>query len=175
MNFKIILRDGNSYSLGEKIGWELRDKWEQAKRPFPVRIDDDTILSSQIVSIKRETLTEADYNAPTIDEQKRLEAKDRCRGQYSIQNEINHYALRLGSKVSEFNPGGVKWSKLIQDLDWRDMIRELLLKKPDRIWCDYKTNTCNCDAEWLSHKQRHHKFVEKIYTPQKARLPYKDK
>lgn len=73
-----------------------------------------------------------------------LEAGNRCRGQYSIQNAINKIAMGQGSK----------WGKLIGNKKWRAEQYKQLLALPDRKWCDYKTGTCNCDAEFVaSHPQ----------------------
>lgn len=92
---------------------------------------------------------------PSNDLWDRLQAKKRCRGQYSIQKEINHMAKKLSGRASEDNPDGVHWNVLIRDKDWREMMRQKLLEEGGK-WCDYKSGACACEADYLSAKARHH-------------------
>lgn len=92
---------------------------------------------------------------PNNDLWERLQAKSSCRGQYSIQMEINLLAKKHGSSVSDDNPDGAHWNKLIRDKDWREMMRQKLLEEGGK-WCDYKAGTCACESGYLSSKPRHH-------------------
>ena len=146
MSYIITLRDGTAHKLDDIDGASLRDQWESAKRPFPVRIGEDSVLSSQIVSIAKEHLTQADWlTSDVIAESKRIEAKDHCRGEYSIQLEVNRIA---------HDEGGKDWKKLITDKAWREQAR-LRLREMNSQWCDYKANECVCEAEYLSDQPRH--------------------
>ena len=78
-------------------------------------------------------------DAMTDENTKRMEAAKRCRGQYSIQNEINKIAKGEGAT----------WGKLIQDKKWREETRQKLLQTQAE-WCDYKTSSCACEKDFLS-------------------------
>lgn len=71
---------------------------------------------------------------------RQIEAKNRCRGQYSIQLEINNIAKAEGKG----------WGKLITDKRWREKTRQKLLKTGTDQWCDYKSGECACEDSYLS-------------------------
>ena len=160
MSYIVKLRDGTSYKLSDEDGTSLREHWESAKHPFPAELGEGTVLSTQIISIMREQKTEADWVPTNIDESRWVEASNRCRGEYSIQSEINNIARFEGGKVSELNPRGLKWQKLIKSTKWREMVR-LRLRTQGQRWCDYRANECSCEAEYLSTRQRHPSWAEK--------------
>ncbi len=64
---------------------------------------------------------------------KQLQASKPCRGQFSIQKEINDLAKKYPD-----------WAKRINDKNWREAAYQKLLTT-DKQWCDYKTNTCSCN------------------------------
>ncbi|HVB24098.1 MAG TPA: hypothetical protein VNG51_19325 [Ktedonobacteraceae bacterium] len=155
MSYIVTLRDGTTHRLDNENGLSLRDTWESAKHPFPARLGDGSVLSSQIVSIAKEQLTQPDWlTSEVIQESKRIEAKDHCRGQYSIQKQINDIAHDEGGHVTGPNPEGLKWSKLIQDTAWREKVRSQL-RGMNNQWCDYRAGECACESEYLSDKARH--------------------
>lgn len=142
VTYTVTVRGGAVYTLNEANGSSLQSAIELAKKPFPVRIEDDMVLSSQIVSITKNKKTQLDLpDEPALAER----AYTRCRGQYSIQCEINNIAK------SE-HPHD--WSKYIKDDEWRDQIRARLLESTYE-WCDYKPGKCICEAGYLSSKSRH--------------------
>lgn len=65
-----------------------------------------------------------------------------CRGQYSIRLEINNIAK-----------GERNWGKLIQNKAWREQVRKQLLESSEQ-WCDYKTNRCACEENYVSYVSR---------------------
>jgi hypothetical protein len=68
-----------------------------------------------------------------------------CRGQYSVQREVNRIAR---------DEGGREWGKLIQGQIWRDTIRQQLLQTGGG-WCDYKTGKCACEIDYAPRPGQH--------------------
>jgi hypothetical protein len=114
------------------------------------------IQANMVKMVKPGGMTEADI--PNF-EQKALEAGTRCRGEYSIQCEINNIAQAESKTVSDLNPQGLKWQKLIVDKTWREQVRQQLRAQQPEGWCDYKAGECACEGEYLSTKPRHVGFV----------------
>lgn len=64
----------------------------------------------------------------------RTYSKDVCRGQYSIQKEINSLA----------RASGADWPKKIRSEKWREAVRKKLRASTSE-WCDYREQICSCD------------------------------
>lgn len=116
-----------------------------------VHIGRSSVSRSLIAGIFEGGLTQADV--PNF-EQREIDAGKRCRGQYSIQLEINNIAHTEGGAVSDLNPKGVKWSKLIKDKAWREMVRQQL-RATGQQWCDYRADECACEPGYKSGEPRH--------------------
>ncbi len=71
----------------------------------------------------------------------RLYSENYCKGQYSIQHEINN--LARSSRED--------WSKRITSQKWRQSVR-LKLQTQTNEWCDYKANTCYCEPDYIANK-----------------------
>lgn len=143
-NYTITTWDDAVYTLDNVNAEKLIDAWTEADKPFPVDIGGAAFSSSSIKSITPNHVTEADLPKAN-DKLKQLQAGKRCRGQYSIQAEINKAAKELGGK---------DWAKLIQNKAWREKIRNQLRTTP-ADWCDYKAGECACESDFLSYKARH--------------------
>lgn len=137
--YAVTTFDNNEYSIDEEDAKDLIEAWKGSERSFPVDLGSATISSGSIKSITPRRVTEADVPPQIIEGQKRVEAGTRCRGQYSIQNEINKIA-----KASDAD-----WGKKIKSKEWRAKVRERLLET-EADWCDYKTGTCHCEPEFIS-------------------------
>jgi hypothetical protein len=85
----------------------------------------------------------------------RDEAMRRCRGQYSIQWEIALIAHSESGKVSDINPKGLKWQKLITDKRWKETVRQKLRAQQPTGWCDWKAGECACEPGYMSAFPRH--------------------
>ncbi len=106
-------------------------------------------------AILRGGTTEADLPPDIAEAEKLLEAKDRCRGQYSIHWQIAMIAHDVSGEKSDANPEGKKWPKLVRDKAWKEMTRQRLRTMQQEGWCDYKAGECACDSEYLSDGPRH--------------------
>jgi hypothetical protein len=145
MSYTITIRGGETYSLDDTDGFDLKVKWLEAKKPFPIELDDDTLMSSQIVKITKNRATEADaIQIPDFDAPVLLQG-NRCRGQYSIQREINRIAK---------DEGGRDWAKLVKDKSWRANTRKTL-RGTGALWCDYIAGECACDHDFKPVYGRH--------------------
>ncbi len=129
MSYSIKLRDNSVYTLEDIDGESLKNALITSNKPFMVELNNDTVLSSQIISIKKNAVSEPEIN--TYDQ---LPIGKKCRGQYSIQNEINNIARAENDK----------WQELIINKNWRDEVRLKLWSLNDE-WCDYGKGTCFCE------------------------------
>ncbi len=129
MSYTVKLRDGAIYSLTDTDAQSLKNTLANSKTSFMAELGNDTILSSQIVSIKKNSVTE-----PDLDNYPELPSGGICRGQYSIQREINNIAQAEGKH----------WPTLIIDKRWRESVRDNLWTLNNE-WCDYIKGTCFCE------------------------------
>jgi len=137
--------DNREYNIDSEDAMKLIEAWKDAERPFPVDLGGEAINSASIKTIEPRAVSELD--TPELfrrqdEATKRLEAGTRCRGQYSIQKEINDIARQ---------EGGRKWAKLIRDNKWREKTR-LKLGETPAYWCDYRAGECACEADYISYK-----------------------
>lgn len=139
--YTVKLRDGTLYALNEANGFDLKLKWLEADKPFPVELDDDCMMSSQIVKISKNKVTASDV--PPVSPQRQLVGR-KCKAKHSIQREINRFAESISGKESEHNPDRLNWLKLVGDKDWREMMYKEL-RKSGALWCDDRTGECACE------------------------------
>ena len=144
-NYTIATYDERTFTIDEKNGLALIDKWTNAPKAFPVNLGSEAISSGLIKSITPNQLPEADRPTSWLDDAKAIAAGKQCRGQYSIQLEINRIARHEYPN---------EWATKIQDKAWREEIRRTLLATTDQ-WCDHKTGTCSCDPNFKSTFKRH--------------------
>ncbi len=113
-------------TLDNLKGEKLKELWfNENKRNLPVEIEGNAYLICDIKSIIKIPYYE-NYNDNQIEDNK-------CRGQYSIQNEINHIAKEHKD-----------WAKKIQNKKWREDTRQFLWTLSQE-WCDFKKGVCNCE------------------------------
>lgn len=144
MSYQITFKDRSSITVSNERGEKIKELRFDGKKDTPIDIDGNLYLVGSISKV--EQVADPVIANPWANEKQLPLTTKPCRAQYSIQQTINRLAVKFGGHQSEYNPEGVKWSKLISDSDWRDMMRQVLLKKaPDAKWCDYKAGKCACD------------------------------
>lgn len=149
MSYKVSFRDKTSTTITTEDGDNLKLLLLAKNHPPNIEINGELYRASEIISVKQAVSTQDIIPEDIIDPNKRLAAKSRCRGQYSIQHEIN--------KIAHSNDN---WGKLVRDKKWREDIRSKLLEQTDQ-WCDSRTGSCACEEDFLSAKKRHQ--VGKIF------------
>jgi len=138
MSYSLVLKKtGEVIGLDDDEGASLVETWEQAKKPFVVRVGNDSFMSNEISRI---TKNKDDWLTSDIIERadRQLSYGSKCRGRYSIQNQVN---LIIRSDYPH------DWAKKIQDKGFREQIRAALLKSQPDGWCDYKAGTCFCNSQ----------------------------
>lgn len=149
------LKDGTEININSTEAKTIQDSLDDDDVKY-IHLGNQSFDKKMFGMILQGGLTQPDWTtSEVIQISKRLEAKDRCRGQYSINKQINEIAHHEGGQTTDLNPEGVKWTALIQDRDWREMVRQQLRLATDQ-WCDNQAGECACEAEYLSNKQRHH-------------------
>lgn len=141
MSYQISFRgrDEQSIIVDNEKGIKVKELW-MSGRSVPFEVNGNAYST---VSIKKIEQVADPKKVDWMDDRiLSAEAKKTCRGQYSIQNEINKIAKE---------EGGAKWAKLISDKKWREQTRMILRQTSDE-WCDYRENECYCDSEFLSKK-----------------------
>lgn len=144
MSYKVSFRDKTSTTINTEDGENLKALLLTKNHPPNIEINDELYRASEIISVKQAVRTQDNTYEDILDAKRQIEAKDRCRGQQSIQLEINNIA----------NSYGYEWRDLIRNKRWREQVRNQLIEKSDH-WCDYKTGSCVCEPEFISFKTRH--------------------
>lgn len=122
------LMDKTEIQLSDREAQAVEKMVEQGKE-F-IKIGTTLIKRSQIAQITPGGIVNAD-----IFEKPALPAGPKCRGQFSIQNEIN-------KMIKSDYPRD--WAKRIRDKKFREELRQSLRQQAGVLWCDYKTEECAC-------------------------------
>lgn len=136
MRYLAKFRDKTEVSLTQEQGEKLQQVMMSAKPPTVLDVDGKVTRFSEILSVEKDY----DYREPILQqpttwaETLQLVGGKHCRGQKSIQNEINNIAKSEGDG----------WQQRIQDKEWREATR-LELRKLKDDWCDYKEDQCSCE------------------------------
>lgn len=143
MSYEIHFQDKTSVVVPTEKGEYLKEKLLASKQVMNLEINGELYRSNQITSIKH-----AADPRPVADESHQIagpaprpgEAGSGCRGERSIQNEINQI-------IKAEYPGS--WAKRIGRPKVREAIRQKLREK-DPNWCDSKAGTCVCNNAQLT-------------------------
>jgi hypothetical protein len=119
VSYTITLRNKQVYTLSDQKAESLKELWATSKQSFVMELNGDTYKSSEIVSITKNKPTEADI--PNFDNPPLPQGK-MCRGEYSIQKEINNIARHD-------HPND--WPKYIKNKHWREQMRLQLREMTD--------------------------------------------
>lgn len=128
---KFRTRDQASVSIDNEKGEKLKALWfDENQRNTPVEIANNAYVIGDIKAIVHIA------DPPIVDPfQTRLPEGKQCRGEFSIQNEINKV-------IKDEYPG--KWAKKIADKPYRESIRKKLRSQKGVMWCDAKAQECAC-------------------------------
>jgi hypothetical protein len=126
---KVKLFDGNELLINERQADALEQSLSDSNDGY-VKINGNMVKKTAISSVMKGSFYDsdiADYSKPAIPSGKV------CRGEFSIQNEINNIAKASGQG----------WAKRVMDKTWREKTR-LKLRASTEEWCDAKAGTCHC-------------------------------
>ena len=135
MSYTVKFRDKTEIMLSTQRGEKLKAILTQAKPPTMVEIEDKLTRVAEILSVDKVYEPEARVHQPANwGEVLELTGGKRCRGQQSIQNEINNIAKGEGDG----------WQQRIRDKKWREATRLTLREANPDGWCDYREEECSC-------------------------------
>lgn len=135
MSYVVKFRDKTEIMLSTERGEKLKALLMQPKPPTMVEIEDKLTRVAEILSVERAYEPELTVHQPANwGEVMQLVGGKQCKGQHSIQNEINNIAKADGDG----------WQQRIQDKEWREATRLELRKARPEGWCDYKEEECAC-------------------------------
>lgn len=126
-------RDAKSVGLDDDNAQSLMRRLADATKPFMVVLGEDMVSSTEIKSLSKNVVTEADVPKAWANENRQLIAGKVCKAEYSIQKEINRIAM-----------GQKDWPKKIKSEKWREAVRKKLWEST-KEWCDYREQICSCD------------------------------
>lgn len=137
MSYRIVVRGRADITVSDARGDLLKSLKLAVNPPKNVEINEDMYQLSQIMSIIH---IPGQEHVPLADRQQSnlLENAKRCRGQYSIQKEIN-------DMLKAERPDS--WAKLIGDSTTRQKLYDQLRAQKGVTWCDYKKKECHCDQK----------------------------
>jgi hypothetical protein len=147
MSYTIRLFDKTEIVVSNAQAMALNKSLASGSDGF-VTVNGSTIKKSAIASVTPGGQTQADQPGPAFGGT--IAVGLQCRGQYSIQREIN--------RIASDRPD---WSKLIRDLSWREKTRTELLRASND-WCDYKTGACRCGPTYRSTEAKHRNVANRI-------------
>lgn len=132
MSYQISFKGFNtpSITVSDDRGKKVKDLWFGGQKNTPIDIDGNAYLVGDIKRIE--------HVADPQPSRLALPEPDKCKGQFSIQREINNLIKDQYPK---------DWAKRIQSTKFREEIRKKLREQPGVLWCDYKANECVCDKE----------------------------
>ncbi len=136
MKYLVKFRDKTEEQITEEQADKLKAAMMSSKPPTHGTVGDRYTRISEIVTI----LPDYDYKEPREESPKDWQAVREliggkaCRGQHSIQNEINQIAKGEGDG----------WQQRIQDTEWREATRLSLREANAEGWCDAKADECAC-------------------------------
>lgn len=139
MRMVLKLKDKTEYSITENEAEKITEMLTQ-KLDW-IKLGAEMISRTMVAGIFEDhspPMKIPDFDLPLLEE----EAKGRCRGQYSIQLEVNNIAQIFDN-----------WGELIGNKGWRQQTRDTLRETTD-VWCDFKTGDCHCEDDYLSAKNR---------------------
>lgn len=140
----LVLKDRTQIEITDDQAESLEATLIDGKADF-LKINGELYSPRSIDRIVKSKATQADiFEDPWADEEHQIEAGRTCRGDRSIQREINDIAKSLDRKQDADNPDTLGWAKLITSTKWREGIRQKLLKADPDNWCDNKTGKCVC-------------------------------
>jgi len=125
-------RDIPAINVTTERGEKIKDLWFDGKKDTPIDIDGDAYLVGDIKAIFQ--IPNPITYAPNFDSPV-LPSGSVCKGQYSIQKDINQI----------IKDEGQGWAKNIQDKTYRDKIRLQLRTLPGVKWCDHYAGECACE------------------------------
>ena len=135
MSYTVKFRDKTEIMLSTERGERLKSILTQPKPPTMVEIEDKLTRVAEILSVEKVYEPELTVHQPrNWGKVLELTGAKRCRGQHSIQNEINNIAKSEGDG----------WQQRIQDKEWREATRLALRESNSEGWCDYKEEECAC-------------------------------
>lgn len=129
--FTIRFRDKTTTVVDNKDGEALSLLLIQAKKPDYIEVNGNTVRTSEVISVK----PGGEDPNPIVDPFRQIDEGKKCRGQFSIQNEINK--IIKGEHPKD-------WAKKIQDTKFRETIRKQLRSQKGVLWCDYRAGECAC-------------------------------
>jgi hypothetical protein len=137
-------RDMPDVEVSTERGDKLKEIWfDMNRQDDHIDIDGNAYVVKDIKGFRR--TADPIPAKPRDYSQTALTSGRICRGKYSIQKEILRIAREVGGKTSDQNPEGTRWTLLIQDLDWKEMIRHQLREQSGVLWCDHRAGDCACD------------------------------
>lgn len=134
MSYTVKFRDKTEIILSTERGEKLKAVLTQPKPPTMVEIEDKLTRVSEILSVEK-AYEIAVHQPANWGEVLELTGAKRCRGQHSIQNEVNRIAQDEGDG----------WQQRIQNKEWREATRLALRESNSEGWCDYKEEECACE------------------------------
>lgn len=131
MSYDITFKGGDSINVSTERGLKVKELWFNGDSKTPIDIDGDAYLVSDIKRIRQSA--DAKIQVPVFGVL--AKGKEKCRGQFSIQSEINQI-------IKDEHPDD--WAQKIQSETFRETIRQRLLTHKGIEWCDYRKGKCAC-------------------------------
>lgn len=135
MSYKITFRDKTSTTVDTSKGEKLKELMLSTRPPENIEINGELYRRTEIISVKK--AIGGHDNIPNFD-RPALGSGDKCKGQFSIQREINNMIKDQYPK---------DWAKRIGNTKFREEIRKKLRQQPGVLWCDHRANECACDKD----------------------------
>lgn len=134
MSYRLVIRGGNDLTVSDERGQKLKELKLSVNPPKDIELNDDMYQLSQITSIIH---IPGQDHVPLAERQQTnlLPGKKRCRGEFSIQKEIN-------DMIKSDLPA--TWGKDIGDKTLREKYYRQLTALKGVLWCDYKKQECHC-------------------------------
>lgn len=129
MSYTLLLKDGKTHKFDDVDGYDLKQHWIEATKPFPIDLGEVGAYSS--VDIKRIT-KDPEFKQPAfISDVNKQAGMPGCNSTRPIQREL----IKIASKQK--NP------KLLADKQWREE-QLTILRDSGEKWCDWDTGECAC-------------------------------